>query len=47
MREVGRPCKGGVLKAGLTVGWFAIARRWVVGRRSIATRGEAVALDQA
>jgi hypothetical protein len=32
---------------GLTVGWFAIARRWVVGRRSAATHKEAAALERA
>jgi hypothetical protein len=46
-REVGWPSKGGVLKAGSTIGRFAIARRWAVGRCGVAARGEAAALGRA
>jgi hypothetical protein len=40
MGEAGWLRKGGVMKVGLTVGQFAMARRWAACRRGNATCGE-------
>jgi hypothetical protein len=34
--DAGWPSKGGALKVGFTIGWFAMAQRWVAGLRGMA-----------